>query len=67
MKTEIVNPLWLRLWHAMQALLFLILMLTGLSMHLARTFWAWIPAAKAGASPSSATLSSSVEGDSATA
>ncbi|MBJ19185.1 MAG: cytochrome b [bacterium] len=43
MKTEIVNPLWLRLWHAMQALLFLILMLTGLSMHLAGTFWAWIP------------------------
>jgi thiosulfate reductase cytochrome b subunit len=43
MTSEIVNPLWLRGWHALQALLFLALLMTGLSMHYAGTVWAWIP------------------------
>lgn len=43
MNSEVVNPLWLRGWHALQALLFLVLITTGLSMHYAGTAWAWVP------------------------
>lgn len=43
MNAETVNPLWLRGWHALQALLFVVLILTGISMHYAGTAWAWIP------------------------
>lgn len=43
MNSEIVNPLWIRGWHALQALLFLVLIATGLSMHYAGSAWIWIP------------------------
>jgi thiosulfate reductase cytochrome b subunit len=37
------NPLWLRVWHALQALLFLGLLASGLCMHYASSPWAVIP------------------------
>jgi thiosulfate reductase cytochrome b subunit len=40
---EDANPLWLRLWHGTQALLFFGLIATGLSMHYAGSAWAVIP------------------------
>lgn len=43
MTREIVNPLWLRLWHGALALLFLGLITTGLSMHYAGSEWPVIP------------------------
>jgi thiosulfate reductase cytochrome b subunit len=43
MKAREGNPLWLRVWHGIQALLFLVLIVTGISMHYAGTGWAWIP------------------------
>ena len=43
MSTEAIRPLWMRLWHGAQALLFLGLLVTGLSMHYAGTRWAFVP------------------------
>ena len=43
MTSEVANPLWLRVWHGLQALLFLGLIATGLSMHYAGSEWAQIP------------------------
>ena len=43
MGSEIVNPLWLRVWHGAQALLLVLLVLSGISMHYAGTPWAWQP------------------------
>ncbi len=40
---EIENPLWLRVWHGVQALLFLGLIATGLSLHYAGSDWALVP------------------------
>ena len=41
--SEVTNPLWLRVWHGLQALLFLGLIATGLNMHYAGSEWAVIP------------------------
>jgi thiosulfate reductase cytochrome b subunit len=41
--SEVVNPLWLRVWHGVQALVFLGLIATGLNMHYAGSDWAVIP------------------------
>ncbi len=41
--SEVTNPLWLRAWHGLQALLFLGLIATGLNMHYAGSEWAVIP------------------------
>ena len=43
MTTETRNPLWLRVWHGLQALFFLGLIATGLNMHYAGSAWALIP------------------------
>ncbi len=43
MTAEVTNPLWLRVWHGLQALLFLGLIATGLNMHYAGSGWAVIP------------------------
>ena len=43
MTSEVTNPLWLRVWHSLQALLFLGLIATGLNMHYAGSEWAVIP------------------------
>jgi thiosulfate reductase cytochrome b subunit len=43
MTPEVTNPLWLRIWHGLQALLFLGLIATGLNMHYAGSAWALIP------------------------
>ncbi len=42
MTSEVTNPLWLRIWHGLQALLFLGLIATGISMHYAGSEWAVI-------------------------
>ena len=41
--SEVATPLWLRVWHGLQALLFLGLLATGLTMHYAGSGWAVIP------------------------
>ena len=43
MAAEDTNPLWLRVWHSLQALIFLVLIATGISMHYAGAEWAPIP------------------------
>lgn len=43
MTSEVTAPLWLRVWHSLQALLFLGLLATGLNMHYAGSEWAVIP------------------------
>jgi thiosulfate reductase cytochrome b subunit len=43
MTAEDSSPLWLRLWHGAQALLFFGLIATGLCMHYAASDWAFIP------------------------
>lgn len=43
MTSEVTNPLWLRVWHGLQALLFLGMIATGLCMHYAGSPWAVIP------------------------
>jgi len=43
MTADVTNPLWLRVWHGAQALLFLGLMVSGLNMHYAGSDWAVIP------------------------
>lgn len=43
MAAEETNPLWLRVWHGLQALLFLGLVASGLCMHYASADWAFIP------------------------
>ncbi len=43
MTAEVTNPLWLRVWHGLQALLFLGLIATGLNMHYSGSAWAVIP------------------------
>lgn len=40
---EIMNPRWLRIWHGLQALIFLGLIATGVNMHYAGSEWARIP------------------------
>lgn len=40
---RVVNPPWLRLWHGAQAVAFLGLLTTGLSMHFADSGWAPVP------------------------
>lgn len=43
MDIEVMRPLWLRVWHGLQALIFLVLIATGLSMHYAGSAWVPIP------------------------
>ena len=43
MRAEDSNPLWLRIWHGAQALLFFGLIATGLCLHYAGAAWAIIP------------------------
>ena len=43
MAPEDANPLWVRIWHAAQALLFFGLIATGLCLHYAGAAWAVIP------------------------
>ena len=38
-RTELINPLWLRVWHALLAGFFLVLVATGLSMHYVDAAW----------------------------
>lgn len=40
---QVVNPVWLRTWHWVQALCFLGLVTTGLSMHYADANWSFLP------------------------
>ena len=41
--SEVVNPLWLRMWHGVHAATFILLVLTGFSMHYASEPWSVIP------------------------
>ncbi len=43
MTREVVNPLWLRVWHGALALLFMGLIATGVSMHYAGSEWPMVP------------------------
>lgn len=43
MNAEAIRPRRIRVWHALQALFFLVLLTTGLSMHYAGTAVSWIP------------------------
>ena len=43
MTPELTNPLWLRVWHWVQALVFFGLIATGLSMHYMGSAWVAIP------------------------
>ena len=47
MTDEVENPLWLRVWHGTQALFFVGLISTGLSLHYSGSDWVLIPFALA--------------------